>query len=98
MTLAMTLGDDRAAIGRSIGVEIDQFFDISSINKQVAGASSRSFAAVRSYSVVSELICRSGKQIGHGVWSRLDNLAITRSFTSAWKQRVMKNPTNVHCG
>lgn len=47
-------------------VAVDQFFDISSINKQVAGASSRSFAAVRSYSVVTDLICRSGRQIGHG--------------------------------
>jgi hypothetical protein len=47
-------------------VDFDQFFDIFSTKEQVAGASSRSFAAVRSYSVVTDLICRSGRQIGHG--------------------------------
>ena len=47
-------------------VDVDQFCDISSMNEQVAGASSRSLAAVRSYSEVSDLICRSTRQIGHG--------------------------------
>ncbi|MFZ0684806.1 MAG: hypothetical protein WAM89_04625 [Terriglobales bacterium] len=47
-------------------VQVVQFLDISSINKQVAGASSRSLAAVRSYSVITDLTCRSGTQMGHG--------------------------------